>query len=144
MKQIYLSFRSLIVLVVFLFSAIQVYSQSGFCYKDYNKNGIKDPRETGVSGISVKSFSVSGAILGTATTGNDGSYALLPAASSGQQVRVEFTIPATGSGCSPSNAQDYAGYKGSADGSSVKFVTGPVTNLYFYGKSIRSWWYCKG
>lgn len=125
------------VLMVFLLFTIQVYSQSGFCYKDYNKNGIKDPREIGVSGILVKSFSVSGAILGTATTGSDGSYTLLPAASAGQKIRIEFTIPAIGSGCSPSNAQDYAGYKGSADGSSVKFVTGPATNVNFSLLSVN-------
>lgn len=131
MKQIYNYSKRFFALALIVLCANQSYSQSGFCYRDYNKNGTKDSREIGVSGVLVKSFTVSGAILGTATTGSDGSYTLSPAATAGQQVRVEFTLPVTGTGCAPSTTQDYAGFVGTADGSSVKFVTGAAANTNF-------------
>ncbi|MBL0145681.1 MAG: hypothetical protein IPP48_07875 [Chitinophagaceae bacterium] len=142
MKQIFL--RNLLLPFAFFFSlSLTTNAQTGFAYRDLNANGAKDAGEPGVSGIQVKSFQSSGAILGNATTAADGSYTLSPkcccCGGGGQNVRVEFYI-VTGVGCRPASSNDQAGYNGTLDGSSVKFVVGPASAQNFAVANINEYY----
>ncbi len=111
-----------------LFS-IPMMAQSGVVFRDGNGNGTKETGERGMASVIVKSYlnSASGDILyGTATSDNFGIYSLSPAAASGQQLRVEFTLPA---GCVVNNTIDFEAHNGVVYGTSVQFVTGPATNI---------------
>ncbi len=119
-------------LLVSLLLSGAAYAQSGSVFRDYNGNGIKDANEPGVKNIIVKSFDANDAVYGTATTGNTGTYTLVPAAATGKALRIEFQIPSTGTVFSDAKSSiDFAGMGGSAYGSAVQFVTGNMANINF-------------
>ena len=67
-------------------SAIQ-----GTAFRDYNANGVRDPREPGIGGIVVTATGAGGGSV-SCTTAADGSYGIDPPADLGAfPVRVEFT-----------------------------------------------------
>jgi hypothetical protein len=86
---------------------------TGKVFRDFNANGVDDPNEPGIAGISVTAYDAAGAIQGTATSGPNGTYTLSTPAPSTGPYRVEF------SGW-PSYLQPSA--QGASNGSSVQFV----------------------
>lgn len=101
---------------------------SGTVYADYNSNGKRDTggfvsgssvtaTDGGIAGVVVRAYDNSGAKVGEATTGADGTYSL--AASASGTVRVEFTNPI-----------DYEpSFAGQASGSSVQFVSADAKDV---------------
>lgn len=90
----------------------------GKVFNDFNADGVLNAGETsGVSGITVKAYDRTGALLGTATTDIFGIYSITSLQASSYPVRVEFT-----------NLPTYAG-QGTQNGSNgrttVQFVNSP-------------------
>jgi hypothetical protein len=123
-------------LIIFFFFTVLfpalLSAQSGTAFRDYNGNGIKDANEPGVKNITVKSFDINDAVYGTAVTNSAGFYTLVPAAATGQPLRVEFQIPSAATGFADAKSSiDFAGMGGSAYGSAVQFVTGNTGSINF-------------
>lgn len=97
---------------------------SGVVYRDFNSNGVKNNttyyNEPGVAGITIKAYDETGTVLGTTTSGINGSYSFsagtIPAAT---KVRLEF---------SGWNTADFPAASGANNKTSVQFVTAPATN----------------
>ncbi len=71
---------------------------SGTVYRDYNSNGVQDPFEFGVGGVTVQAFDATGALLDSTTTSTAaatlGQYSLTVPNS--PEIRVEFSgLPST-------------------------------------------------
>lgn len=100
---------------------------SGVVYRDFNSNGVKNNtasyNEPGVAGITVKAYDETGTILGTTSSGANGSYSFsagtIPAAT---KVRLEFSGWSTA---------DFPAASGANNKTSVQFVTAPATNADF-------------
>ncbi len=104
-------------------------AQRGTVFRDFNGNGTRDTNEPLVSGILVKAYNTAGALCASATSaGTTAPNYTLPSTCSGQ-VRVEFSIPATGN-CVNSGI-DFSSASGSVYGSSVQFVTATASNVNF-------------
>gem|GEM_PF-5986036 len=75
------------------------YIISGTVFNDYNSDGTNDgtargvgfASESGVEGITITAYNASETVVGTATTGADGTYTLN--INTDDPVRVEFTLP---------------------------------------------------
>jgi hypothetical protein len=117
-------YRSFIFFASLVFFSFSLQAQSGKVFHDYDGNGTLNTGEPGVSGIIVRSYTATNALLATATSNAAGNYTLSPAASSGQKIRIEFEIPASKNYFKPS-------LSGSAYGSNVQFITGNVANVNF-------------
>jgi hypothetical protein len=87
-------------------------SISGTVFRDFNANGVWDANEPGIGGIVVTAVSDTGDTQ-TTTTDPDGSYTLPTL--SGNDARVEFTLPTDGS-------LDFL-QPGAAGGTTVQFVS---------------------
>jgi hypothetical protein len=106
-------------------SALQAaFGQTGNVFHDYNGNGVKEANEPGVKGIVVKSYMQNGNNKGTAVSDSMGNYTLTPAAGTGQQLRVEFLIPAS----LPHYKQSF---KTNTAGKAIQFVNGPESDINF-------------
>lgn len=115
-----------VITAVFALSLLQTLNAqvSGVVYRDFNSNGAKNNtasyNEPGAAGITVKAYDETGALLGTTTSGANGSYSFsagtIPAAT---KVRLEF---------SGWNAADFPAAFGANNKTSVQFVTAPATN----------------
>lgn len=106
-------------------------SVSGRVYQDFLSNGTFDSAvaagqatDTGVSGITVSAYDSTGARVGTATSGADGTYTLSVTSAAGANLRVEFEIPSTNPLASFRNS-----FAGTNSGTSVQFVTAGATNV---------------
>ncbi|MCU0491465.1 MAG: carboxypeptidase regulatory-like domain-containing protein [Chloroflexaceae bacterium] len=114
----------------------------GFVFQDFNANGVRDTSgsipndgsptssigtavDAGVGGVTVTAYDGSGAEVGTATSGSDGSYTLNHTATG--QVRVEFTIPSALAGFQPGPF----GSGANGSGTSVQFVAATTDNVNF-------------
>ncbi len=117
---------------ILVFSAFTVFSSfaqiSGTVFRDFNGNGTKQSAEPLVIGVIVTAYNSSGTVCGTATTTGTSAPNYTISGCTGQ-VRVEFEIPATG--CNVSKAIDYSAYGGQTYGSSIQFVTSPVSNVNY-------------
>ena len=106
----------------FLFGIISISSfgqVTGTVFRDFNANGTQQTTATftepGVSGVTVKAYDGSGALVGTTVSGSGGSYSI-PGVTGA--VRVEFTGFPTAY---------FSGPIGTASNSSVQFLTAPGT-----------------
>ena len=105
---------------------------AGTVFQDFNSNGVLDTAvqpgqavDTGVSGIVVKAYDSTGAKVGDATSGNDGTYSL-SVSGSATDLRVEFTIP------SIHPLSEYvSSFAGTNSGTSVQFVKTGAANVDF-------------
>ncbi len=124
-------------------------SVAGFVYVDGNDNGVKDPGEAGLPGVTVilsGTNSTGAAVQRTATTGADGGYIFtgLPASNpSGYTVTetqpVNYadgkTTVASGNPGAPSAAKPVAGGGGDPIGGVVVTATSTLTNYNFGEKA---------
>lgn len=96
---------------------------SGKVFRDLNANGILDNgsgfNESGVAGITVKAFDSTGTQVANDLSKANGDYNLAGVTGS---VRIEFTGLLAG---------DYSSASGTADGSNVRFLTAPATNVNY-------------
>jgi protocatechuate 3,4-dioxygenase beta subunit len=104
---------------------------TGMVFQDFNANGAFDTggiianngtgtmptaRDLGLSGITVTAYDANNAVVGTATTGPNGSYTLVPSVAG--QIRVEFTgLP----------AGVFFGPSGSSTNTAIQFVDANAT-----------------
>jgi trimeric autotransporter adhesin len=142
--------RSLSLVIVclgFVLSATVASAQvSGTVFRDFNGNGTKDNtttfNESGAPNIIVTAYNTAGTAIASFKTGATGTYAI-PATgtaytavlgsntgfvASGTAVRLEFTNLATGE------------YSSAAGGTSVQFVTAPVTTADFAVLAPDDYW----
>lgn len=92
---------------------------SGLVFRDYNDNGVQDPREPGVPGVRVTGFfGTDGSV--SVLTGADGTYLLSLPVPAGTGVRVEFDVPTNGF---------QSGAFGANSGTTVQFVTTPAQDV---------------
>jgi len=80
------------------------YSLGDYVWEDSDKDGIQDPNESGVGGVTVKLLDSSGKLVGTTTTGNDGKYQFDNLENG--DYRVEFTPPAGYNITTPNSGDD--------------------------------------
>ncbi|MBL7785260.1 MAG: DUF11 domain-containing protein [Chitinophagales bacterium] len=117
-------------LVLSCFSAYTYAQVSGTVFRDFNSNGTKDNtttfNEIGLAGLTITVYDAMGNSVGTTTSAADGTYTI--AGVSGA-VRVEFTMGTT-SNCLDVSI-DYPSGGGGSYGTSVQFVTAPVSNVNF-------------
>ena len=94
---------------------------TGVVFDDKTSDGTKDAGDNGVAGVSVSAYDSTGAVVGSASTGSDGTYTLSVTNAASNDLRVEFTTP--------------AGYKSSVVGAdnktSIQFVTVGATNVSY-------------
>lgn len=114
----------LILSSAFLTIGFTNYAQTGNVFNDLNGNGVKNVGEPGVQGIVIKSYTQTESLLSVAISDSLGNYTLSVSATSGQKIRVEFSIP---------NTMNFykSSFNGTAYGSSVQFVTGNVNNINY-------------
>lgn len=116
-------FTKFFIFGLFLTPSVMEAQIQGRAFRDFNANGVFDStatfKEVGLSGITVTAYNAIGASVGSTTSNATGNYTI--AAVSGA-VRVEFTGLA---------ASDFAAAKGTGSGTSVQFVTAPITNINF-------------
>jgi Secretion system C-terminal sorting domain/SdrD B-like domain len=117
-------------LVIFLIaSQLSAIAQiSGIVFRDYNGNGLKSTLEPGAGGIIIKAYNSADILLISTTSNTQGDYSI--PVTVGTAVRLEFVIPTSGS-CSSLASLDFSALSGAAYGSSVQFVTAPVTNINY-------------
>jgi hypothetical protein len=68
---------------------------TGQVFRDDDQNGAKGTPPAGEAGIVVSGYDAAGTLVGTATSGVDGTYTLAVAGASTTALRVEFAIPAS-------------------------------------------------
>ena len=102
-------------------SAISTGTITGKVFEDPNVNGVLDSGEVGSTGATVKAYDSTGALVGTATSGNDGTYTLSVSGAATADVRVEFSPPDRWS----------SSFVGTDNGGDVQFVTVGATNVGF-------------
>ena len=112
---------------------------SGTVYRDYNGNGVKDPSEPLVAGVTVTAYNSANNICGTATTNSVSDPNYLLSGCSGT-VRVEFVIPSVSSNLKVNSGYDYSSSKAAAYGSSVQFVTSNQSNVNFAINNPQDYW----
>ena len=121
-----------LLLLILLVAPSVLTAQSGTVFRDYNGNGTKDAAEPLITGVLVKAYNTAGTLCASTTSsGTTAPNYTLPATCSGK-IRVEFEIPATGTGTTaPSSTTDFTAYSGSTYGSSVQFVNAGAANTNF-------------
>jgi hypothetical protein len=113
---------------------------SGTVFQDYNYNGVRDTAnnlnnagsgqvaaalDRGIAGVTVTAYDANNAVVGTATSGADGTYSL-NAAGTGPY-RIEFTnLP----------AGYFPGPAGANSGTNVQFVSGATASNVDFGIAI--------
>ncbi|WP_175517834.1 SdrD B-like domain-containing protein [Thiothrix caldifontis] len=85
----------------------------GIAFRDYNQNGMREPQEEGIAGITVTAYNSANAVAATATTDARGWYTL-SGLTNGTQYRLEYTNLPSGL---------YPGAAGTDTASTVRFVT---------------------
>jgi hypothetical protein len=102
---------------------------SGIVFRDFNANGVKDNtstfNEVGLAGVTVTAYNTAGTAVGTATSASDGTYTITGVSGA---VRVEFTGLPT------------AYYSSKSGGTSVQFVTAPVSGVNFAANVPDEYW----
>ncbi len=102
-------------------AAQAAYSVNGTVFRDFNANGVRDPLETGVGGITVTATDSTGAVVATAITSTSpatiGQYSLNIGGAANQAVRVEFSKLPTFLKFGPNGKNNNTG---------VTFVNGPT------------------
>jgi hypothetical protein len=104
----------------------------GTAFYDRNNNAFYDPNITrsqfipdnGLAGVIVRAFDSTGALVGSATTGADGTYLLSVSGAATNDVRVEFSFDATSgplAGFTESLANEFPDFAGQSFGA-VRFV----------------------
>jgi hypothetical protein len=105
---------------------------TGVVFQDFNANGVRDVTlrlgravDRGISGIVVRAFDATGALVGTATTGDTGAYTLSITSAASSDVRIEFSVPDTAElrGLVPSTSTASTGASGSTRGTNIQFAT---------------------
>lgn len=96
-------------------------SVSGVVFEDKTSDGAKGTGDPGLSGVGVTAYDATGAAVGSATTGSDGSYTLTVSSADTTAVRIEFATPG---GYSPS-------FVGADNKSSIQFVSLGATNVSY-------------
>jgi Ig-like domain CHU_C associated/SdrD B-like domain/PKD-like domain len=100
----------------------------GISFTDFNENGVKDVNESTQSGIQVKVFDCTGALVQSATTDANGNWSVTVATAPSATVkyRVEFSIPnaLTANGLQPSA-------NGTGNRTSVQFVSAASCSVNF-------------
>ncbi|UJS23266.1 SdrD B-like domain-containing protein [Thiothrix winogradskyi] len=94
----------------------------GIAFRDYNQNGMREPQEEGIAGITVTAYNSANAVAATGTTDARGWYTL-SGLTNGTQYRLEYTNLPNGL---------YPGAAGTDTASTVRFVTASgncATNL---------------
>jgi len=88
---------------------------TGKVFNDRNVNGViaTTGNEVGVPDVTVKAYDSTGALVGTATTGADGTYTLTVAGAATNDLRIEFT----------GTARFVDSFVGKDNGTSIQFVT---------------------
>jgi SdrD B-like domain len=108
---------------LFLTPSVLTAQVQGKVYRDFNANGAFDStaifKEVGLSGVIVTAYNGAGTSIGSTATNSTGNYTI-PSVSGA--VRVEFSGLATG---------DFSGPKGASSGTSVQFVTAPITSVNY-------------
>ncbi|MBL7786164.1 MAG: hypothetical protein JNM36_09690 [Chitinophagales bacterium] len=107
--------------LILAFSSVSIYAQvSGTVFRDFNSNGTKDNtsplNEVGLIGVVITAYDAAGTSVGTATSAADGTYTIPNVSGT---LRIEFTGLQIG---------DYSSFAG---GTSVQFVTAPVSGVNF-------------
>ena len=105
---------------------------TGTVFRDYNSNGQMDTSggigvavDTGVAGVTVRGYDSTGALVGTTTTGSNGTYSLGVTGEASSDIRVEFSgFP---SGLQPSATG--TGSTGVQGGTTVQFVQRNATGV---------------
>ncbi|MFM8794085.1 MAG: SdrD B-like domain-containing protein, partial [Acidimicrobiales bacterium] len=104
---------------------------TGRVYQDFASNGTYDTTvatgqaaDIGVAGIAVAAYDSTGAKVGTATSGSDGTYSVTVSGNTGTDLRIEFEIPST----SPLSAFRNS-FAGTNSGTSVQFVSLGATSV---------------
>lgn len=108
-----------------LFSTVKA-QVSGIVFRDYNGNGTRQSgagyTEPLAQGVVVTAYNAAEQTLATTTTNASGAYAFtalqIP---SGTAIRLEFTLPSSGS-CSVNSAFDFAAGAGATHGTAVPFL----------------------
>jgi hypothetical protein len=118
----------LIVIVLITISQSSYAQVSGIVFRDYDGNGIKSTLEPGIEGVIVNAYNASDVLIATVVSTNLGTYNL--AIASATQVRIEFVLPTTSS-CGANASIDYSSLNGNIYGTSVQFVTAPVSNVNY-------------
>jgi hypothetical protein len=91
---------------------------AGVVFDDYDVDGVRAASEPGVSGVTVRAYDATGALVGAASTTSDGAYSLTVTDAATADLRIEFTVP---DGFAPSFAP--------AGGSTVQFVAIGATGV---------------
>ena len=102
-------------------SAASTGTISGKVFEDPNVDGVLDSGEVGSAGATIKAYDSTGALVGTATSGNDGTYTLSVSNAATSDVRVEFSPPDRWA----------SSFVGTNNGGDVQFVTVGATNVGF-------------
>jgi hypothetical protein len=102
---------------------------TGLVFQDFNANGVYDTTvvsgqatDIGVAGVTVRAFDRTGALVGTTTSGADGTYEVTVTDADSDDVRIEFSLPTSGplAALEPSFFGTAAG---ASNGTTVQFVT---------------------
>ena len=108
-------------------------SVSGRVFQDYSSNGVFDSAvavgqatDIGIANVDVAAYDSTGAVVGTTKTTSDGSYVLTITGNQSTQVRIEFSLPATGP-----LAAFRSSFAGTNSGTSIQFVSVGATNVDF-------------
>ena len=106
---------------------------SGRVYQDFNSDGTFDgtvsfgeSTDVGIAGITVSAYDSTGAKVGEATSGSDGTYSVSVTGNADSSLRVEFSIPASG----PLAAMRTS-FAGGNNGTSIQFVSVGDSNVDF-------------
>lgn len=102
-------------------SAASTGTITGKVFEDPNVDGVLDSGEVGSAGATIKAYDSTGALVGTATSGNDGTYTLSVSNAATADVRVEFSPPDRWA----------SSFVGTNNGGDVQFVTVGATNVGF-------------
>lgn len=115
--------------IFFTLFSLQITAQvAGTVFKDYNINGVQNTTtsltEVGLSGVTVKAYNASNALLGSGTTASDGTY--LIAGITGK-IRLEFDVPAP-----------FYATKGAISNTVTQFLTVPSGGLTNVNLGVNS------
>jgi protocatechuate 3,4-dioxygenase beta subunit len=104
---------------------------TGRVFQDFSSNGVFDTAsvvgqavDIGVAGVEVAGYDSTGARVGATTTTGDGTYSLSVSGNVGTSLRVEFSIPSTGS-----LAAFRSSFAGTNSGTSIQFVSVGATDV---------------
>jgi len=122
---------SLLTLLVLIFLSLQsVNAQiTGTVFRDGNGDGIFQPNEPKVGGVTINAYNSAGALCGSAVSVPNASPNYTINGCTGA-IRLEFIIPAP-TACGLDNTLDFSTASGSGSKTSVQFTTNPSSNNDF-------------